>query len=153
MIRAHSSIRAQRWSRLKALAATALVIILAPAVLSGQTPRPCQPNDSTASALRGLGVWILTDTSAKVASFRAEYGIPAGTADDVVRVEDAAVCEAATAAVEAKGAAPQSEAFVVVRLGSANPFYLVAKKTLTLIDVSFVMDSQFHIVTTFASPG
>lgn len=153
MIRFRSSARARRWSRLTALAGIGLALVLPPTALHAQTPRACQPNDSTASALRDLGVWILTDTSATVASFRSGHGIPAGSANDVVRVTDASVCEAATAAVEAKGAPPQSEAFVVVRLGSVNPFYLVARKSETLIAVSFLMDRQFHIVTTFTSPG
>ena len=149
MIARHSSTRASWRNRLRVLAAIALLVISAPCVLHGQAPRACQPNDSTASALRTLGVWMLTDTTARVRSFRAEYGIPAGASSDVVRVEDAAVCEAATVALEARGGLPQREALVVVRLGSIVPFYLVAKRTLTLIDTTYVLDAQFHVVTMF----
>jgi hypothetical protein len=97
-----------------------------------------------------LGVSIVSDSSSNAIAFRQKYGIPAGTSADVVRVEDDSVCEAATAAIEAIGAPQQSEAFVVVRLGSTNPFYLTAKRvSLAPLYGIYVFDSQFKLLTIF----
>jgi hypothetical protein len=130
-------------------AAIAFCLAPIPARLQAQTLRACQPNDSTSAALQNLGVGILTDTTAGAIQFRAKYGIPAGSASNVVRVVDDTVCEAATAAIEASGAPHQSEALVVVRLFSTDPVYLVGKRvSLAPLDAIFVLDSQFKILVT-----
>jgi hypothetical protein len=144
------SFRAAHGSHLVVAIAMALSLTLIPGRLQAQTPRVCPPTDATAAMLGELGAAILSDTTRGYAGFRRKYGIPAGTSADVVRVTDAAVCEAATAAIEARGAPHQSEAFVVVRLGATNPFYLAAPRvTVAPPDGVFFLNSQFKLITTF----
>jgi hypothetical protein len=130
----------------------AFVVLLSttlPTVASAQATRPCVAFDSTASALSRLAVTLVSDTSSGFRDVRSAHGVPPGTVADVAFVQDNAVCEAATASLESKGWPHQSEAFVVVRIGQANPFYLVTKRTTSVMGTVYLMDSQFVVLTEF----
>jgi sugar (pentulose or hexulose) kinase len=91
-----------------------------------------------------LGVLIVSDTTIDTKTFRAKYGIPAGTSAEVTAVQDDAVCESATAGAEAAGSAHQTDALVTVRLGTSTSFYLVTQRTeLGGSDRIFFLNSRF----------
>lgn len=130
--------------------AIAICLALSPGRLQAQASRACQPYDSTASILRQFGVSLVSDTTGRVVALRRKYGLPAGTPADVARVAEDSVCEAATAAIEAMGAPHQNETFVVVRLGSTNPIYLMAKRAdLAPLSGIYVLDSRFRLIMIF----
>lgn len=110
----------------RGMVATA-ALLAGPALASAQTTRPCLTPDATSASVVHLGVTLVSDTSAKVASFRTKYSIPNGTAADVVVVQDNALCEALTAAMDSV-ATPTQEAYHVIQLGSVSPRYLLAKR-------------------------
>jgi hypothetical protein len=98
-----------------------------------------------------LGAHIVSDTTSNAQTFRAKYGIPAGTAADVSVVQDDAVCESATAGAEAAGSAHQTDAVVTVRVGTSSPFYLVTQRTalggpdqILFLNSSFVSLFEFR---------
>jgi hypothetical protein len=59
---------------------------------------------------------------------RTNFGIPAGPAGDVTVVQDNAICEAATAGLDAEVGRRLPDALVVVRMGQTSPFYLLTRR-------------------------
>jgi hypothetical protein len=141
----------------RALANVRLTVVVAmfallgtiPDSASAQTARPCLPYDSTAAALSRFAVTIVRDTSAGARRFRTEYGIPVGTTADVAVVQDAAVCEAATASIEARGAPLQTDAFIVVRMGQGPAFYLTTPGGALRMASIYLLNGQFAAVVAF----
>lgn len=130
-----------------AVATLGSLLISASAV--AQTSRPCLAPDATSTNVAKLGVALVSDTSARVARLRSKYSIPSGTAADVVVVQDNAVCEALTAAMDSV-ATPSQEAYHVIRLGTLNPVYLLAKpESLGIADGVFLLNAQRALVLVF----
>jgi hypothetical protein len=96
-------------------------------VANAQDARPCQPPDSTAAALKRLATVIAADTSQFARTIRSSYGIPIGTPGDVMLVQDNAICDAATAGIDAEAGRRLPDALVVVRMGETTPFYLLTR--------------------------
>jgi hypothetical protein len=106
--------------------------------------RPCLSPDANADAVQKTGVTILTDTAASWRDFRAKIGLPTGSAADVSVVQDNAVCEALTAALDARGNVHLPEAAVVVRIRQTSPIFYVAMQRLPGGDgTMYVVDSAY----------
>ena len=111
---------------LRAIVAAVVCLLTVPALAAAQVTRPCLAPDATSANVVQLGITLVSDTSARVASLRSKYSVPSGTAADVVVVQDNAVCEALTAAMDSVAVRSQ-EAYHVIRLGSLRPVFLLAK--------------------------
>lgn len=105
-----------------------LVVGLTPMRLAAQQSRPCVTADSTAAMLTKVARAAVTDTSAHAQAFRARFGIPAGSGADISLVRDDATCEAVTAAVESHGSSQDTEALVVIQIGTVTPFYFASRR-------------------------
>jgi len=146
------SIRATVFGRLNTRAkayAVALGLLILPAVAAAQASRPCLTPDSISASVMHLGVTLVSDTSARVVSLRSKYSIPSGAASDVVVVQDHAVCEALTAAMDSV-ATPSPVAYHVIRIGTVAPVYLLAKPDSSgLPDGVFLLNAQHALVAVF----
>src|ERR1700694_1259460 len=147
-IRSFRALRAPTLSRLTAVLALAVLGGMIPDTASAQTARPCAPFDSTAAALSRFAVDLVSDTTMNARNLRTKYGVPLGTAADVTLVQDAAVCEAATASLEANGWPRQTDAVIVVRIGQGSPFYLTTPRSVGLWNV-YLLNSQFVVLVPF----
>lgn len=117
-------------------------------VASAQTSHNCLPStlpDSTAQTVAREATSILVDSA--WADFRQEHGIPSGTAADVSIVQDNAVCASAMAAFEARTQRQFPEAFVIVRMGQAAPFfYLMTPRRDGALTNRYVLDGSFTLI-------
>lgn len=129
--------------------AVVLALFLVPALAAAQTIRPCLTPDSTSASVVRLGVTLVSDTSARVAGLRSKYGIPSGTASDEVVIQDNAVCETLTAAMDSV-ATPSQQAYHVVGLSTSTPLYLLAKaESSGLTDGIFLLNAQGSLLAVF----
>lgn len=123
-------------------------LLVVPAVVAAQVSRPCLAPDSTSATVARLAVSLVTDTSANAVSFRSRFALPASTGADVVVVQDNAICEAATAAMDSV-ATPAQEAYHVIRIGNANPFYLLTQRRAWGVGAVYLLNAQLKLLTIF----
>jgi hypothetical protein len=143
--------RAPSLARIIPTLAIAGLLVVLPTPAFTQATRPCLPFDPTAAAVSEFAVTIVSDTSRNARAFRTQHGVPTGSAADVAREQDNAVCEAATASLEAKGAPHLSEAVVVVRIGQVSPyFYLLTRREAVGILSVFLVNDRFVYLAEFA---
>jgi hypothetical protein len=113
-------------------------------IAAGQQAYRCLAPVPIDSVLRNAAVAILVN--ANRAGLRAAYGIPSGSASDVSMVQDDSTCSAAMAGFSAVSARVFTEPFVVARLGSSTPFYLMALRQTGLPNTKFLLDSHFTVL-------
>jgi hypothetical protein len=120
-----------------------------PDAASAQAPRSCWPPDSTAAALVRVARAMVSDTTTRSQAFRTRYGVPTGRAADIALVQDTAVCEAVTGAVEAVGTVHLLEALVVVRIGQTSPIYVAMERGHPPAGgLVFLLNGQYAVLAT-----
>jgi hypothetical protein len=134
------------------LAATIVFVLFfcaRPDAASAQATRPCLSPDSTAAALNRFALALVSDTTTRAQAFRTRFGVPTGGAVDIALVQDNAVCEAVTAAVEALGTVHLPEALVVVRVGQTSSVYTAMERSDPPGGgLVFLLNSQFAVLAT-----
>jgi hypothetical protein len=92
---------------------------------------------------------MVSDTTTRSQAFRTRYGVPTGGAADIALVQDTAVCEAVTGAVEAVGTVHLPEALVVVRIGQTSPIYVAMERgDPPRGGLVFLLNGQYAVLTT-----
>lgn len=143
-----NAVSARRIVRYLRFLPTALAIAcIAAASLQAQATRAClSPTlpDSTAPVVKREAVGILTEPA--WSEMRTEHGIPAGSASDVSIVQDNAVCGAAMTAFEAFTGKSYPETFVIVRIGTSSPVYLMTPRREGALSTRYLLNAQYALI-------
>lgn len=123
-----------------------MTFLPAGATARAQASWPCLPPDSTSAWLQRTALVIVADTSEQVQRFRSKLGLPVAGAADITPVQDVAICEALTVAVDAGGTIRHEEALVVVRIGQTAAHYAaIERKELGGAAIA-VLDAQPKVI-------
>ena len=155
MFRHSNALFARRSVRTLRLLATATAITCATVTSAGaQTTHNClSPSlpDSTAPTVAREAISILTEPT--WSGTRARYAIPLGSASEVSIVQDNAVCNAVMSAFESFTGNRYAEAFVIVRIGTSSPFYLMTRRREGALGNTYLLNALYAVIGVIGSDG